>query len=51
MLGFHFLDQPAVMEDHLQRFQEIEAFAQEEYDILDQAALLRRLVHNTPTGM
>jgi hypothetical protein len=44
----HFLDQPALMEDHLSRFrQEIDAFAREEHDILDQAALLWRLIHST----
>jgi hypothetical protein len=44
----HFLDQPALMEDHLQRFkEEIQAFAAEERDILDQAALLWRLIHST----
>ena len=44
----HFLDQPALMEDHLQRFQEeIDAYAREEHDILDQAALLWRLIHST----
>ena len=44
----HFLDQPALMEDHLRGFQdEIEAFAREEHDILDQAALLWRLIHKT----
>jgi len=44
----HFLDQPALMEDHLSGFrEEIEAFAREEHDILDQAALLWRLIHST----
>jgi hypothetical protein len=44
----HFLDQPALMEDHLSRFrEEIDAFAREEHDILDQAALLWRLIHST----
>ena len=44
----HFLDQPALMEDHLSRFrQEIDSFAREEHDILDQAALLWRLIHST----
>jgi hypothetical protein len=44
----HFLDQPALMEDRLQRFQEeIDAYAREEHDILDQAALLWRLIHST----
>jgi hypothetical protein len=44
----HFLDQPALLQDHLSRFrQEIDAFAREEHDILDQAALLWRLIHST----
>jgi hypothetical protein len=44
----HFLDQPALIEDRLQPFRdEIAAFAAEEHDILDQAALLWRLVHST----
>jgi hypothetical protein len=44
----HFLNQPALIEDYLSPFQEeIEAFAREEHDILDQAALLWRLVHHT----
>lgn len=44
----HFLNQPALMEDHLSPFrEEIAAFAREEHDILDQAALLWRLVHHT----
>jgi hypothetical protein len=44
----HFLDQPALIEDHLLSFrEELTAFAQDEYDILDQAALLWRLVHKT----
>jgi hypothetical protein len=43
----HFVDQPALIEDHLARFrEEIELFAAEEQDILDQAALLWRLVHS-----
>jgi hypothetical protein len=47
----HFSDQPALMEDHLGPFQdEIEAYAREEHDILDQAALLWRLVHHTIAG-
>lgn len=47
----HFLDQPDLMEDHLQPFQdEIAAFAREEHDILDQAALLWRLIHTTIAG-
>ena len=44
----HFLNQPALIEDYLSPFQdEIAAFAREERDILDQAALLWRLVHHT----
>jgi Sulfotransferase family len=44
----HFTNQPALIEDHLEPFrEEIEAFAREEHDILDQAALLWRLVHQT----
>lgn len=44
----HFLDQPALMEDHLSRFrEEIDAFTRGEHDILDQAALLWRLIHST----
>jgi hypothetical protein len=44
----HFLNQPALIEDHLAPFrEEIEAFARDEHDILDQAALLWRLVHHT----
>ena len=44
----HFSDQPALIEDHLEPFRkEIDAFAREEHDILDQAALLWRLIHHT----
>lgn len=44
----HFVNQPALIEDHLSPFRdEIAAFAREEHDILDQAALLWRLVHHT----
>lgn len=44
----HFLNQPALIEDYLSPFEEeIEAFSREEHDILDQAALLWRLVHHT----
>ena len=47
----HFLNQPALIEDYLSPFQEeIAAFAREERDILDQAALLWRLVHHTIAG-
>jgi hypothetical protein len=44
----HFLNQPALIEDYLSPFrEEIAAFAREERDILDQAALLWRLAHHT----
>jgi hypothetical protein len=44
----HFLSQPELIEDHLEPYRlEIEDFAQREHDILDQAALLWRLVHST----
>jgi Sulfotransferase family len=44
----HFVVQPALMEDHLKPFKaEIESFAEEENDILDQASLLWRLIHKT----
>jgi hypothetical protein len=47
----HFLDQPGLIEDHLEPFrEEIEAFAREEHEILDQAALLWRLVHHAIAG-
>jgi hypothetical protein len=47
----HFLNQPALIEDYLSPFrEEIAAFAREERDILDQAALLWRLVHHTIAG-
>jgi hypothetical protein len=47
----HFTDQPSLIEDHLEPFrEEIEAFAREEHDIIDQAALLWRLVHHTIAG-
>jgi Sulfotransferase family len=47
----HFLSQPALMQDHLEPFEpEIAAFAREEHDILDQAALLWRLVHHAIAG-
>jgi hypothetical protein len=42
----HFLLQPELMEEHLAPFQaEIEDFAKKEYDIIDQAALLWKLIH------
>jgi len=42
----HFLNQPELMEEHLAPFRhEIEDFANHEYDILDQAALLWKLIH------
>lgn len=44
----HFVAQPELIEDHLSPFrEEIAAFAREEHDILDQAALLWRLIHHT----
>lgn len=44
----HFQNQPELIEDYLSPFrEEIAAFAREEHDILDQAALLWRLVHHT----
>lgn len=43
----HFLHQPELMEEHLAPFQdEIEDFAKNEYDIVDQAALLWKLIHH-----
>jgi hypothetical protein len=42
----HFLDQPRLMQDHLHPFaDEIRFFAEKEQDIVDQAALLWKLVH------
>ena len=42
----HFLHQPELMEEHLAPFQaEIEDFAKNQYDIVDQAALLWKLIH------
>lgn len=47
----HFSNQPALIEEHLEPFRkEIDEFASEEHDILDQAALLWRLVHHTIAG-
>lgn len=47
----HFLEQPALIEAHLEPFRdEIESFAREEHDLLDQAALLWRLVHHAIAG-
>lgn len=43
----HFLQQPALMRDHLQAFEgEIEEFADREHDVLDQATLLWRLIYH-----
>jgi hypothetical protein len=43
----HFIQQPALMKDHLQPFRdEIEEYAQREHDIVDQAALLWRLIYH-----
>lgn len=42
----HFLNQPELMEEHLAPFRpEIEEFAKTEYDIVDQTALLWKLIH------
>lgn len=42
----HFLDQPLLMEEHLFPFEaEIRDFANNEYDLIDQAALLWKLIH------
>ena len=42
----HFLHQPELMEEHLAPFQaEVEDFVKNEYDIIDQAALLWKLIH------
>jgi hypothetical protein len=42
----HFLEQPLLMKDHLSPFaEEIKAYAQKEYDIIDQASLLWKLIH------
>ncbi|MDB4303588.1 sulfotransferase, partial [Desulfosarcina sp.] len=42
----HFLAQPLLMKDHLYPFEEeIRYFAQEDRDIVDQAALLWKLIH------
>lgn len=43
----HFLAQPALMRDHLQPFEaEIREYADHEHGIVDQAALLWRLIHH-----
>ena len=43
----HFLHQPELMEEHLAPFQaEIEDFVKNEYDIVDQVALLWKLIHH-----
>jgi hypothetical protein len=42
----HFLAQPVLIEKHLAKFSdEIEDFAKTEYDVVDQAALLWKLIH------
>lgn len=47
----HFVDQPSLIDDHLSSFRdEIDAFARDDRDILDQAALLWRLIHSTIAG-
>jgi hypothetical protein len=43
----HFLQQPALMRDHLHPFEDqIEQYTHQEHDILDQAALLWRLIYH-----
>jgi len=43
----HFLNQPLLMRDYLAPFEtEIQAFAQTEHDILEQATLLWRIIHH-----
>lgn len=43
----HFLRQPELMEEHLVPFQaEIEDFVKSQYDIVDQVALLWKLIHS-----
>lgn len=43
----HFLDQPLLMRDHLADFRpQIELFAEEEQDIIDQAILLWNMIHS-----
>lgn len=47
----HFLRQPLLMRDHLHPFaEEIEAFASKDQDILDQAALLWKIMHHQIQG-
>jgi hypothetical protein len=42
----HFLEQPELMDEHLAPFRnEIDEFAKAEHDIIDQAALLWKLIH------
>ncbi|EDX78685.1 hypothetical protein MC7420_7338 [Coleofasciculus chthonoplastes PCC 7420] len=42
----HFLEQPLLMKDYLQPFaDEIAKYCEEEYDIIDQASLLWRIIH------
>ena len=46
----HFLEQPLLMKDHLYEFEaDIRNFVEEEQDILDQAALLWKLIHHMIT--
>jgi hypothetical protein len=43
----HFLDQPLLMRDHLQPYAaQIESFAKQERDIVDQATLLWNIIHS-----
>jgi hypothetical protein len=44
----HFLDQPLLMQDHLYPFEtELREYAKREHDVIDQAALLWRLIYHT----
>ena len=44
----HFLEQPALMREHLYAFEEeIRDFASREHDLIDQAVLLWKLIHHT----
>jgi hypothetical protein len=47
----HFLEQPLLMRDYLYPFEaEIKAYAKEERDIIDQAALLWQIIHQMILG-
>ena len=42
----HFLNQPLLMKEYLSSFEtEIKAYAEKEYDIIDQASLLWKIIH------